>query len=124
MPEEHTQNDNPEEESEGTSESSGGSFGALGTIMLMLAGIIDLISFIFVFLGWDFGISSILGIAVIWPLMLAQSWKITKKAGADIGGQILKKVGLAFLVELIPVIGNISPTWTITVFMHLKKAGK
>ncbi len=123
MPEEDIQNDNPEE-SEGESESSGGSFGALGTIMLMLAGMIDLISFIFVFLGWDFGISSILGITVIYPLMLAQSGKITKKTGTDIKGQILKKVGLAFLIELMPVIGNISPTWTITVFMHLKKAGK
>ena len=119
-PEEEIQEDTPEE-SESEPESSGGSFGALGMIMLLFACLIDLVSFIFVFVGWDFGVSTILGVSVIWPLMLASSGRITKNPGEDITSKIMKKVGLASLIELIPVLGNISPTWTITVFMHLKK---
>lgn len=114
----------PEEEPEESAGSGGGFLSPVAFVMLAMAGMIDIIGFLLLFLGLDdFGILDFLGLLLIGPLMFIHSGTITGTKGAqNIKNKILKRLGLCFLVEAIPIVGALSPSWTITVFMNLKNS--
>jgi len=89
--------------------------------MLCTAALLDLfIGSLLLLFSWigvdDYGILDILGAMIIglWLYFRAGSWEGFKKG--------IKKFLLAFGIELIPIIGNISPSWTILVYRELKNS--
>ena len=99
--------------------------GPEGILLLCVAGLLDIVGFMFFLLSWlgidDYGILDIIGLVIIggWLLIRTGSVKSTKGA-QDIAKKTLKRFGFTFLVELIPFLGGISPSWTILVWKELK----
>lgn len=93
-----------------------------GVLMFLTAGIIDLIGLIILLFGLDdFAILDVIGLVFIGGLMFISSGSMTETKGSkNIKNKILKRLGLSFLVEIVPVLGSLSPSWTIAVFLHLK----
>ena len=99
--------------------------------MLIIAGLIDLIGFLLLcFALDDFGILDIAGAIIIGGLMYATKGeanlgKKTKKSPTkSLAKKALKKaltrLGLSFIIEIIPILGALAPSWTIATFLHLK----
>lgn len=140
MPEEKAQTENiyqetqPEAVSETTKniESIGRFLSLYGMILFFIAIIIDLIGLVFFFLSFvGVGIPlswilDVVGLVFVGGLMLlspsgdivvtSKSKKITKKVAKKLG----KRLGLSFLVEIIPLVGDAAPCWTLAVYFHLK----
>jgi hypothetical protein len=123
MPEQIPQ-EMPEEEPEESAAAGGGFLSPVNFVMLVLAGLIDLIGLLILFFGLDdFGILDFLGLFLIGPLMFLSSGSISGTKGAqEIKKKIFKKMGLSFLVEAFPIVGSLSPSWTIAVFLHIKNS--
>ncbi len=119
---------------EKTSESNilGSLLSPIGIIMLLAAGMIDLIGFLIMCFGLDdLGIMDIIGLIFVGGLMYIHSGSITsgkkdkkttKKTTKKVGGKIFKRLGLSFLVEIIPYLGSLVPSWTIAAYSHLKNS--
>jgi cysteine sulfinate desulfinase/cysteine desulfurase-like protein len=140
-PEEGEPEEEPEEETEGEpEEKKGRNFGALvspeGVVMLSIAGILDFLSIIGAVLIALFGIGLIFSkIVYIFGLILIGGWSLfrsgtipTKKKGVKgkTTEMVKKKLGEFFKrhwkrlgVKFIPVLGDIIPNWTITVYKEL-----
>lgn len=114
----------PQEEPKETAGGGSGFLSPVGFVMLVVAGMVDLLGFLILFLGLDdFGILDFLGLLLIWPLMFIQTGTVTGTKGTqELKKKILKRLGFSFLIEATPIIGSLSPSWTITVFMHLKNS--
>ena len=137
-PQEDTE-ETPEEET--SEEPTGGNFGALtspeGVVMLFMAVFFDLLSIICAVLIFLFGIGLLLSkIVYIIGLILFGGWALFRGSGAlptkkkGKGGKITEvakeKLGKFFKkhwkklgAKLIPLIGDIIPYWTITVYEEL-----
>ena len=100
--------------------------GPEGILLLCVAGLLDVIGFVFFLLSWlgadDYGILDVIGLVIIggWLLIRTGSVKSTKGA-QDVAKKTLKRFGFTFLVELIPFLGGIAPSWTILVWKELKE---
>jgi hypothetical protein len=90
--------------------------GPEGILMLCIAGTLDIIGFIFFCLSWlaidDYGILDILGALII------GGWLFTRKGAGSATGA-LKRFLIAFGVEAVPILGSVSPSWTIMVWKEL-----
>jgi len=59
-------------------------------------------------------------------LILFSGWTLFLRSGTISGksvkviGKLLKRVGLPFLVELIPVVGDVAFSWVLTVYLEIK----
>lgn len=98
--------------------SGGGNLtGPEGILMLCVAGLLDIIGFMFFLLSWlgvdDYGILDIFGVIII------GGWLLIRKGQASTG-KTLKRFLIAFGVEAIPIIGSASPSWIILVWKELK----
>jgi len=100
-------------------------------IMFLLAGILDavgLILFFISFIGIGIPLSfipDVTGLILIGGWMFLRTGHITttkkaQKIGKKLGRKILKRLGLAFLGEIIPFFGDIAPCWTLAVYFELK----
>ena len=100
-------------------------------LVLTLAVILDLVGLILFFLSFiGIGIPlsfilDIIGLVLIGSWMFFRTGHITttKKAEKIIkkgGRKLLKRLGLAFLGEIIPFFGDIAPCWTLAVYFELK----
>ena len=109
-------------------------FNPIAIIMFLIAGMLDmvgLILFILSFFGIGIPLSyipDIIGLVLLGPLMYLSTGKITVTQGAQKVikkpvGKVLKRLGLAFLGELIPFFGDIASCWTLAVYLHFKKGG-
>ena len=136
-PEEGTpEEENLEEEIEKSPEeaSETGGLGALfspeGIIMMLLAGLIDTIGLFCLALTLVFGIGQAIspildtiGLILIGGWMLSRYGRMTGTKGAKkAGGKLLKRFGLSFLGELIPIFGDVAPCWTLAVYFTLKSS--
>lgn len=128
MPEEAiTEKETPKEESPEEETEGGALFSPEGILMLCIAVILDSIGlslFILSLFGIGIPLSfvlDIIGLVVIGGWMLLRSHRIamTKKA-AKVSRKFLKRLGLAFLGEVIPFFGDIAFCWTIVVYLELK----
>ena len=101
-----------------------------GCLILFVAIILDLIGLFFFFLsfaGIGIPLSFILDIAgmlIIGGWLFIRTGRLKgKKKNAEFVKKIAKKTGkrfsIAFFVELVPFLGDISPSWTILVFLEL-----
>lgn len=120
-PEVKTQ-DNQEEPDQASQE--GGSWINLaspeGIVMLFCALCLDMIGWILLMFGLDdFGVTDFLGI------LLVGGWSFLRLGTFNFGGKT-KKTGkrffLATIVELVPWLGSLSPSWTIFVASELKNS--
>ncbi len=103
-----------------------------GIIMFSMAIVLDLVGLILLvlsFLGIGIPLSfipDVIGLVFIGGLMLlSPSGGVVVSKGANklskkIAKKIGKKIGLSFLVELVPFVGDIAPSWTVAVYLHLK----
>jgi hypothetical protein len=118
--------ENPQKESaeEPASDSGTGSnfLSPISLIMFFFAGLIDLAGFLLLLTGLDdLGILDILGLIFVGGLMFISSGSMTDTKGSQqIKKKLFKKLGLAFLFEIIPYVGGLSPSWTIATYKHLK----
>lgn len=111
--------------------SGGGSGGNLAgpeiLVMLLIAIPLDLIGLVFFILSF-FGVGipfsfilDIIGLVLIGGWLLIRTGGVKSTKGAqEIAKKTLKRFGFTFLAELIPFIGDISPSWTILVYKELK----
>ena len=126
----------PEEETpegeEPLGKGMGNLFSPYGLLLFTLAGIFDLIGLILFILNLfgipidDLGILDITALIFVGGLMFIGSGEVitttkTQKAVKKLGGKILKRLGLSFLIELIPVVGSAAPCWVLAVYFHLKR---
>jgi len=130
--EELTEEEPTEEEIEAIEvKKMGAFFSPEALIMFMIAGFLDLIGLVLLildFVGIGLALSfipDIIGIILIGSWMYFRSGNITisQKAGKTIkksGRKIFKRLGLAFLGELIPVFGDIALCWLLVVYFELK----
>ncbi|MDD2732046.1 MAG: hypothetical protein PHI53_02505 [Candidatus Pacebacteria bacterium] len=87
-------------------------------VMLLAAVLLDTIGFLFLFLSFlGVGIPlsfipDLIGLIFIGGWMFLRSGARQKRIG--------KRLGLAFLGEIIPFFGDIAPCWTLAVFFELK----
>ena len=92
--------------------------------MLIVAGMLDMIGLILLCLSWlgvdDYGILDIIGGVIIgsWLLLKGGGSLEAIKKGAK---KSAKRFGIAFLVEAIPFLGGIAPSWIVLVYTELKK---
>ena len=109
----------------------GAFFSPEALIIFMVAGFLDLIGLILLildFIGIGLALSfipDIIGIIIIGGWMYFRSGHITisRKAGKTVkttGRKVLKRLGLAFLGELIPVFGDVAFCWLLVVYFELK----
>lgn len=83
------------------------------------AVILDLIGYVLLFVALDdFWLTDIAGVLII------GSWVFVR--GGGMGGQKsgmpgLRNFGIATVIEAIPYIGDLSPSWTIMVWKELKR---
>lgn len=92
-------------------------------IMLFIAGLLDLIGLLLLCLALDdFWITDIVGLAIIGSWMFLRiGYVITaRKVRKRVGKSIFKRLGLAFLIEIIPWLGGLVPAWTLAVYFELK----
>ena len=105
---------------------SPGLFSPEGMVMIFAALFLDLIGFALVIFALDdFFITDIAGLAIIGSWMLFKVGHITtarktRKMGKKIGKKVFKRLGLSFLIEIIPWIGGLVPAWTLAVYFELK----
>ena len=109
----------------------GALFSPEALVMFIAAGSLDLIGLILLildFIGIGLALSfipDIIGIIVIGSWMYFRSGHITisRRAGKTIkktGRKIFKRLGLAFLGELIPLFGDVAFCWLLVVYFELK----
>lgn len=109
----------------------GALFSPEALVMFIVAGSLDLIGLILLildFIGIGLALSfipDIIGIIVIGSWMYFRSGHITisRRAGKTIkktGRKIFKRLGLAFLGELIPFFGDVAFCWLLVVYFELK----
>ncbi|MBZ9578156.1 hypothetical protein KJA13_04005 [Patescibacteria group bacterium] len=132
MAEEPTSEEPTEEEIEAIEiKRMGALFSPEALVMFVVAGSLDLIGLILLildFIGIGLALSfipDIIGIIVIGGWMYFRSGHITisRRAGKTIkttGRKIFKRLGLAFLGELIPLFGDIAFCWLLVVYLELK----
>lgn len=109
-----------QEESANNENTGGGLTGPEGILMLCVAVLLDLVGFLLFCVSWlgvdDYGILDVLGMIII------GGWMFTR--GSELNKNIMKKglrnFGFATLVELVPFLGGIAPSWTILVYKELK----
>ena len=101
-------------------------------VMLSFAIMLDLIGLVVFILDFIFGVGlivsfvpDVIGLIFIggWMFFRTGHITITRKAKKTIkkgGKKILKRLGLAFLGELIPVFGDVAFCWTLAVYFELK----
>jgi hypothetical protein len=95
-------------------------------VMLFFAVLLDIIGLILLcFALDDFWITDAIGIIGLGGWMLIRTGHVTttKKAQKQVkkvGKKVLKRLGLATLVEIIPYVGDIAPCWTLAVYFELK----
>jgi len=98
-------------------------------LMLTTAGILDCIGLIFFILSFVFGIGiplswilDIIGLIILGTWMYWRSGSVTVTKGTKkIISKTSKRLGLAFLGELIPFFGDVAFCWTLAVYLELKK---
>lgn len=100
-----------------------------GILMLLVAAIIDIVGLILLCLSWlgvdDYGILDTIGLVIIGGWMFFRSGKISGTKGAQkVGKKVFKKLGLTFLVEVIPFLGSAAPCWVVAVYSELKNSEK
>ena len=119
------------EEETGTVESpeKAGLLSPEGIIMICLALLLDGIGVLLLIVSLVSGgageyfsyFVDFVGLILIGAWMFSRSGAIRGPKGIKkISAKALKRVGLAFLGELIPFIGDIVPCWTIAVYYELK----
>lgn len=121
--------ESPEEVSEPASE-SGALFSPEGAIMMLLAILIDTAGLICLILTLIFGIGQAISVAVdIIGMVLIGGWMLFRygqmtgtKGAKKVGGKLLKRFGLSFLGELIPIFGDVAPCWILAVYFTLKSS--
>ncbi len=98
-------------------------------LMLTAAGILDLIGLIFFILSFVFGIGiplswilDVTGLIILGTWMYWRSGSVTVTKGTKkIISKTSKRLGLAFLGEIIPFFGDVAFCWTLAVYLELKK---
>lgn len=91
--------------------------------MFMIAFILDAIGWILLlFLLDDFFILDIIGFIIIggWLFFRTGNIPTTLKNRKGIGKKLSKRLGLATIIEMIPWVGDLIPSWTIAVYYELK----
>jgi hypothetical protein len=90
--------------------------------MFPIALFLDLGGFVILCCGLDdLGILDIIGLFFLGSLMYLRSGTITTTSRAKkIASKLFKRIGLAFLIEIIPFLGNIAPCWTLAVYYELR----
>ena len=128
-PEEESEEEESEEEESGEEVSAphiGNFFSPDAVLMLALAAILDIIGYILIYFGLDdFWITDAIGVISIggWMFFRTGHVTITKKGKKMIqktGRKIAKRLGLSFLVEIIPWLGDVSPSWFLAVYFEIK----
>lgn len=123
---EDIEKDDAQEEAEEikTSGSFGNFLSPEGIIMLMAAGLLDLMGLIILLFGLDdLGILDIIGLIIIGGWIFFRSGVVTGTARSKkVWGKILKRAGLSFLIELFPYIGSLAPCWIAAVYFELKNS--
>lgn len=100
------------------SKNDGGITSPEGVLMLCVAGILDSIGLIILCFGLDdVGILDITGLCIItsWLFMRTGRISVTKDSQ-----KILKKIGLTTIIEIIPWLGGLAPSWTILVWKEMR----
>lgn len=89
-------------------------------MMLFIAVILDLIGYVLLVAALDdFWLTDIVGVLIIGSWIFTRSGgKRTAKGNPKMKG--LKRFGLATVVEAIPYVGSLSPSWSIMVYKELK----
>ncbi len=98
-------------------------------IMLSLAIFIDLVSWLLLLCGLDdFGILDIIGTASIGTWLVFKKGKAPQKGGGGLGllepikkiftGKYTKLL-VPIVIEIIPYLGTVSPTWFLSVYFNL-----
>ncbi|MCX6760158.1 MAG: hypothetical protein NTW46_02335 [Candidatus Nealsonbacteria bacterium] len=89
-------------------------------IMLFLSVSLDLIGYVLLFAALDdFWLTDIVGVLII------GSWVFTRSGGTGgfkgkKGIPGLKNFGIATVIEAVPYVGSLSPSWTVMVYKELK----
>jgi hypothetical protein len=113
-----TENEGGTSATQSTSDSSGGGLTTPeGILMLMAAGILDGLGVVLSLVSWlgidDYGILDILG-AVIFG-----TWLFFRNGFGSLGRSTMKFL-TAFGIELVPILGSVSPSWIVFVWKELK----
>jgi len=115
MAEEETKQEKPKiEVSQGKSTPSITSPEAV--IMFPLAIILDLLGYVLLLFALDdFWLMDIVGLLIIgsWVFIRSGGKRTTSKKG-------LKNFGVATVIEMVPYVGSISPSWSVMVYKELK----
>jgi hypothetical protein len=91
--------------------------------MFMIAFTLDAIGWLLLlFLLDDFFILDIIGFILIggWLFFRTGNIPTTLKNRKGIGKKLSKRLGLSTIIEMIPWIGDLVPSWTIAVYYELK----
>lgn len=105
------------------------SFVSLGSpeaiVAFTIAGLIDLLGFIIIFVGLDdFFILDTVGFMTLGMWMIFRSGHIpsrnSKIKSKKMGKKLLKRLGLSTLCEIMPYLGGLMPTWMLMVYFELK----
>ena len=114
--------DESQEESPESEEKSGGDFfSPAAIILLFVAGLVDAIGYIMPFiLADDYGILDILGLIFVGGLILIHA--LARGGTKKVGKMVLKKLLIAFGIEIIPIVGSVSPSWIYTAYKYLKES--
>ena len=104
-----------------------------GVMMLFIAGLLDFLSIVSAILILAFGLGLLLGrIVYIFGFILIGGWQFFRsgtlpgKKGKGMASSLLKKFlkkhWKKLAAKVIPVIGDLIPLWTITVYSELKSS--
>ncbi len=107
------------------SKTRGGLTSPEGVLLLGIAMVIDGIGFLFFIIGtWfgidDYGILDFIGLLIIGGWMLLRSGNLN----TEMAKKGLKRFLKSFVVEMVPFLGGLSPTWTWLVYKTLKEGDK
>jgi hypothetical protein len=106
-----------EQKQEQTNE-GGGLTSPEGILMLCVAGILDGIGFLLLcFALDDCGILDIFGMLIMGGWLLSRG---NKGGVMEAGKKGLKRFGVTTLIEIVPYLGGICPSWIILVWKELK----
>jgi len=86
-------------------------------LMFLFAGLLDAVGYFLLLFGFDdFWITDIIGAIIIglWMLSRGSSPLKLKKSSR------LKRWGISTLVEAVPYLGDIMPSWILVVYFELK----
>ena len=108
-----------------TSKTRGGLSSPEGVLLLGIAIVIDGIGFLFFIIGtWfgidDYGILDFIGLLIIGGWILLRSGSLNTEMAKKGLNRFLK----AFIVEIIPFVGGVAPSWTWLVYKTLKEGDK